>query len=152
MLCRLTTLFVLFFSLTAIADTAPFPGIKKLMTVDEYESTGLNKLTPAELDALNQWLINYTVVEAPVMRRDNEEVKAAEEAIEITANINKPFSGWSGKTVFYLDNGQVWQQRVSGRYHYSGENTGVVIDKNLLGFYKMTLIETGNSIGVTRVK
>ena len=136
----------------AFADDTVFPGVEKLMTTQEYEAAGLDKLSPEEMQALNKWLIGYTVEDASVMRQNNEEVQAAEKAIEISGNIKQPFSGWTGKTVFYLDNGQVWRQRVSGRYQYKGSNTAVLIDKNLIGFYRMTLVDSGRSIGVSRVK
>jgi len=139
-------------SLVVYAADKPFPGIEALMSPDEYRAAGIDKLSPAEREALNQWLISYTVEEAPVMRRNNEEVKEAEKSIQISATINQPFSGWSGKTVFHLDNGQIWRQRLEGRYAYNGENTDVIIKKNFFGFYKMTLTATDSSIGVSRIK
>ena len=55
--------------------------------------------------------------------------------------------------MFRLENGQVWRQRLDGRYQYSGApNPAVRIDKNWLGFYRMTLVKEGRSIGVTRVR
>ena len=57
----------------------------------------------------------------------------------------------SGKTVFTLDNGQRWRQRLEGRYSYNGENTEVVIQKNFFGFYRMTLVSTGAAVGVSRI-
>lgn len=134
------------------ADTESFPGVENLMEADEYKAAGIDKLTPQERDALNQWLIKYTAFEAPVIRRTNKEVKEVEKAFELTAHIKQPFSGWSGKTVFYLDNGEIWQQRLTGRYSYSNNDTAVLIDKNFMGFHVMTLIRTGQSIGVKRIK
>ncbi len=150
---KIFTAFTFFIaSLTALAADKPFPGVEALMSPDEYRAAGLDKLSPDERKALNQWLISYTVEEAPVMRRSNEEVKEAEKSIQISAAIKQPFTGWSGKTVFYLDNGQIWRQRLEGRHAYNGENTEVIIQKNFFGFYKMTLTATGSSIGVSRVK
>ena len=129
-----------------------FPGVEKLMSEEQYRAAGLDKLTPAERAALNNWLIEYTAFEAPTMLRDNEEVKEAEQNIEIHASINQPFEGWSGETVFYLDNGQVWKQRLRGRHVYRGDDTRVVIKKNFMGFYKLTHIATDKSIGVKLVR
>lgn len=75
-----------------------------------------------------------------------------EERFKLHATVKEPFKGWSGKTVFYLDNGQVWRQRVSGRYTYMGEDNRVVISKNRLGFYEMRLVDADRSVGVKRVK
>ena len=122
------------------------------MSAAEFTAAGLDKLSEAERDALNQWLISYTVQEAPTMRRNNETVKKAEDSLQIEAQLIQPFNGWSGDTVFKLDNGQVWRQRLDGRYPYNGSDTRVVIKKNFFGFYKMTLLSTDTSIGVTRLK
>ncbi len=129
-----------------------FPGIEKLMSAEEYRAAGLDKLSPAERAALNQWLITYTAVEAPAMLRESETVKEVEQAHEIEANINQPFEGWSGETLFYLDNGQVWRQRLRGRHVYRGDDTRVVIKKNAFGFYRMTHLATGKSVGVKLVR
>jgi hypothetical protein len=134
------------------ADTESFPGVKNLMEADQYKAAGLDKLTPQERDVLNQWLIKYTAFEAPVILRTNKEVKEVEKQFELTARIKQPFTGWSGKTVFHLDNGEIWQQRLTGRYSYSKDDTAVLIDKNFMGFHVMTLISTGQSIGVKRIK
>ena len=71
---------------------------------------------------------------------------------EVRATVLPPFKGWDGKTVFRLDNGQVWQQRRSGRYTYRGEDSSVVITKNSFGFYDMRLLEADRSVGVKRIK
>ena len=134
------------------ADGKPFPGIEKLMEKEEFEAAGLQKLNPTERKALNQWLINYTIEEAPVMRRNNMEVKEAEKSIQITSRIKQPFTGWQGDTTFYLENGQVWKQRLTGRYFHKIDSSEVIISKNLFGFYKMTIVETGKAVGVKRVK
>jgi len=71
---------------------------------------------------------------------------------ELHARVLQPFKGWDGKTVFKLDNGQVWQQRRSGRFTYLGDDTRVVIKKNSWGFYDMRLIDADRSVGVKRLK
>ena len=68
------------------------------------------------------------------------------------ANIEGSFRGWSGKSVFRLDNGQVWRQRRTGRFYYTGDSRRVVIGKNSWGFFEMRLIEADRSVGVSRVK
>ena len=136
----------------AAADTEEFPGVEKLMSEEQYRAAGLDKLTPAEREALNDWLIGYTALEATVMLRTNEEVKEVEQTHEIRARIKAPFKGWTGETVFRLDNGQVWRQRLQGRMVYSGEDTEVVIKKNFMGFYKMTHLASGRSVGVSIVQ
>lgn len=140
------------FSAAPALATDAFPGVEKLMSTEQFEAAGLHKLTPAEREALDRWLVSYTAEEAPEMLRSNPEVRAAEESIRIEARIKQPFEGWSGDTLFYLDNGQVWRQRLRGRYFHRGDDAAVVIEKNLLGFYKMTVTSSGKSIGVTRLR
>ena len=137
-------------SAPTLADT--FPGVEKLMSAEQFEAAGLHKLTPAEREALDRWLVSYTAEEAPEMLRSNPEVRAAEEAIRIEANIKQPFNGWTGDTVFYLDDGQIWRQRLKGRYFHRGDDTAVVIEKNLLGYFKMTVVSSDKSVGVTRIR
>jgi len=133
-------------------DDASFPGIEALMTAQEYEAAGIDKLTDAEREALNHWLIRYTVEDSKVLLRTDEEVKKAAQEQEILAAIQSPFKGWSGDTIFTLDNGQVWQQRRGGNYHHLGSSTRVRITKNLMGFYRMELLENGKSVQVKRLK
>ncbi len=129
-----------------------FPGVKALMTPEEYRAAGLDKLTPAEREALNSFLIRYTAEESQVLLNSDEEVKKAVEEQEIVSVIQQPFKGWSGDTVFRLENGQVWQQRQRGNYPYRGTNPEVRITKNFMGFYKMELIENGKAVAVKRLE
>lgn len=100
-------------------------------------------------------------IEAEVERRVAEElaaVQAAEVAEEATANepfeatITGGFSGWSGKTVFALDNGQVWRQRTgSSRYRHTRGGNEVRFKRSFLGLWTMTVVSTGRSVGVRRI-
>lgn len=139
-------------SVAAAAAGDAFPGVQKLMTAEEFKAAGLDKLSTQERQALDTWLTKFTATEAPALLETNEEVKEVQAAHVISANIKQPFEGWSGKTVFYLDNGQVWRQRLDGRMVYNGEDTAVEIKKNFLGFYKMRHIASDRSVGVSRIK
>lgn len=138
--------------LTHADDEKTFPGIKALMTPEEYEAAGLERLSPDERAALNQFLIRYTAQDAPTMLREDKQVKQAAQEQEIVSVIKPPFSGWSGNTVFQLENGQVWQQRRRGNYKYLGSNPKVLISRNFMGFYRMELLENGQTVQVKRLK
>ena len=137
------------------ADEPPhkdFPGIERLMSAEDYAKAGLDKLTPGERAALNAWLVRYTAGEAAVVAESSREVRQAAEEATIVARILPPFEGWDGRTVFRLDNGQVWRQRQSGRYrHETGRDTEVRIRKNFFGFYVLTVTSSGRSVGVELV-
>lgn len=123
------------------------------MTVEQFRRTGLQKLSDTELEALNEWLIEYTAGEAESLQSSSEAVREAEKNLEIKSRITGDFNGWDGDTIFRLQNGQIWQQRLASRYPYRGpENPEIRISKNFFGFYKMTLVESGKSVGVKRLR
>jgi hypothetical protein len=39
------------------------------MTPEEFDASGLEKLSPQEIEALNRWIVRYTAHEAPEVRR-----------------------------------------------------------------------------------
>jgi hypothetical protein len=133
----------------ALADD-DFPGVRRLMSDEEFRKTGLDGLTEQELEALDAWLLRYTAGDAEILRETSDKVREAREDHEVVSRIVGDFEGWSGGTVFRLENGQVWEQRLDGRYRYRGEpNPEVRIDRNWLGFYRLTVIESGRSVGVS---
>ena len=111
-------------------------------------------------NTLNDWLRNYsagTAETAKVEARAEvvQEVRARETAAKqterIVSQIQGEFTGWKGKTVFPLKNGQVWQQRIGGQLSHKAVEPKVEITKNLLGFYVMHLVGTSYTVGVKRV-
>lgn len=155
--CSLAGLVVVFVaselsSLPSVADDSDFPGFEALMTEQEFRDAGLEKLTADQREALNKWLIRYTGGEAQVLQ-ETEAVRDAKKDYEIVSRIAGEFNGWSGKTVFTLENGQRWQQRVGGRYVYRGEdNPEVTISRNFMGFYKLTIVGDERGVGVSRLE
>jgi hypothetical protein len=141
------------FSPALPAEDDVFPGFEALMTEQEYQAAGLSKLTAAERDALNRWLIRYTAEDSQVIYQENEEVIQAVEEQEILSAILPPFNGWWGDTIFKLENGQVWQQRQGGNYPYHGDpKPQVKITKNFMGFFRMELVAKGKVVQVKRLK
>ena len=144
--------------------------IQNQMTQEEFEQAGLGKLSKQELAFLNRWLEQGSQT-APVAkppppavpavdpeeRFGMEQVRQPDPAPEqvperITARIQGEFRGWSGQTIFRLDNGQVWQQRVGGRYRSRKlENPSVAIEKGTFGYY-LKVLDLDRSIGVRRVR
>lgn len=100
-------------------------------------------------------------IEAEVERRVTEELAAAEEleaakAQALTepfdATIVGNFSGWNGKSIFALDNGQVWRQRTgSSKYRHTRGDNKVHFKKNFIGLWTMTVLSSGRSVGVRRI-
>ena len=149
----ITFLLTLFFSIAGRAEDKPFPGIQSLMNSGEFSAAGLERLSDEELKALNAWLVRYTAGEAAILREEIPEVREARADFEILTRISGEFRGWSGETVFRLENGQRWRQRLRSRYTYVGPpNPEVTISRNWMGFYKLTVVETGKGVGVTLLR
>jgi hypothetical protein len=100
--------------------------------------------------------------EAEIERRVSIEVEAAKQEIakappepEVSepfeAEIVGPFSGWSGKTVFTLSNGQVWRQRSGSNYRHTAKGQAVAVKKNFLGLWTLTVLSSGRTVGVYRI-
>ncbi len=151
-----TLIFTLYaVTLVSLSVRADSPDIRTLMTPEEYEAAGLEKLTQAELEALNHWLVRYTARDAPEVRRMNEVVQAEAakaDAEGIRSRVVGPFRGWSGETVFQLENGQIWKQRVPGRWFHRAESPDVVVRRNIMGYWELRVVAADRAIGVTRLK
>ena len=77
---------------------------------------------------------------------------AAEVPTAITARLKGEFRGWDGNTIFRLDNGQVWQQRVGGKYRSSKlMDPEVEVEKGRFGYY-LKVLSSGRSVGVKRIR
>jgi len=144
---------VVLFHGVALADDAP--DVRTLMSAEEFEAAGIGKLAPGEIEALNRWLLRYTAKDAPEVRRSSEQVQAEIRKVDdagTRSQIAGDFRGWNGNSVFRLKNGQVWKQRIGGRWFYRATDPEVLIRKNRLGFWEMTVVAADRSVGVTRVE
>lgn len=74
----------------------------------------------------------------------------------VEANLVGYFTGWTGKTVFTLDNGQVWRQVNNGMKNYNPRDPiyepKITISKGLFGSYKLRVDGVVRIINVKRVK
>jgi hypothetical protein len=99
------------------------------------------------------------VIEAEVERRVAQELATRKQPAKAAVN-NGPFeatlvgdfTGWRGKTVFRLDNGEVWRQRSSSQYRHRGSDQRVKFDKNWMGGWEMTVVSSGKSVLVSKVR
>ena len=101
-----------------------------------------------------------TAIDEEIERRVAEELATRKEQ-DSKANANGgpfdamligDFTGWRGKTVFRLDNGQIWRQRSSSQYRHRGDDYRVKFDKNWMGGWEMTVVSSGKSVLVSKVK
>lgn len=149
--------------------------VRDIMTASQFHQTGLDTLNPEQLAAFNAWLASYgraptatSPVPVPVplsaatpapaavtgtQAGFGQEMLPAEQRGEpkaIETRILGRFTGWSGTTVFTLENGQVWQQSGPGDFETHLDDPKVVIKK--LGFgYLLTLPGQGATVFVRRI-
>jgi hypothetical protein len=151
---------VLFFALvflpiSAWAQTAEFQGVQKAMSPQEYDAAGLQKLTPDERARLDEFIrrfvasSNQVAAEKAVDRAVKERKASPPEIIQ--SRIVGPFTGFSGSTVFTLENGQRWRQsQPDSRYFPKVESPPVIIVKDQIG-YRM-YVAGGGDVRVSRVR
>ncbi len=157
----------------AAADPPRFSGT---LAPAERAALGLDKLTPAELAALDAAVESYrrageagaaerAAQTAVADYRRREEPKQVARAVarerreqadrqteRIEANIVGPFSGWDGRTVFALDNGQVWRQ-VDPDVYYTSPTAGAPVEivRSKYGSFRLHL-KNGAWVTVTRLR
>lgn len=136
-------------------ENSEFPGVEKAMTRADYEAAGLQKLDPAERAKLDAFIRNY-------VSKSNE--KVATEAVDKAVKANKvsapeviesrivgPFTGYNGRSIFTLENGQRWaQSQRDSAYFPKIDSPPVVIVKSGFG-YRMH-IAGGGAIRVSLIR
>ena len=129
--------------------------LEERMSQTDFRAAGLDHLTPEQLKYLNTWLQTHGAGNAQVVTPSGQPVfypdSGARDTIE--SHIVGTFTGWRGKTVFTLDNGQQWKQAESGMYDAGKYEDPVVrIKPMLLGSWLMYVEGCGCSVRVSRVK
>lgn len=148
------------------------------MTTEEQAHAGLSKLTREELNFLNGWLALHLVkvsdensappaakiqseeaIEVEVQRRvanklaiEAASAKRAERNKTYSATIIGDFSGWQGKTLFRLDNGEIWRQKGTSKYRYQGPDRTVRLTQNWTGGWEMEIVASGKRVLVKKVR
>lgn len=148
--------------------------VRSVITVAQFDQSGLDKLSSSQIDAFNNWLNQYlgtrtaglsaSAVALPTAPQAAASAVARFGADSITSKenpgatqsietrIDGKFTGWTGNTVFKLENGQVWQQSGPGYYDNVQLNNPQVIIKQLAFGYLLTLPGHGETVFVQRIK
>ncbi len=72
---------------------------------------------------------------------------------EISSTIIGEFKGWSGKTKFKLENGQVWKQvDPTRKVVFKATNPKVTIRKGVFGSYRLKIEGLNSTVTVRRIK
>ena len=146
---------------SAYADRPDFDVLDS-MSVAQFRSAGLDKLSDSQLKSLNAWFNRYLQQQGPACPPPQATATPAVAASSspasagsdsITAHITGDFRGWSGATRFTLDNGQVWEQIddavVTAR---RVTNPKVTISRGLFNSYYMSVEGVNETVQVKRVK
>lgn len=113
---RKLPLLVLACSLVALGVSAmpPFVDIEQRLTPEQMHSTGLDTLSPAQLQRLNELLRDEgprttTVQGAPGDNELRHQSYIGLDAETIKSRLKGSISGWAPGSVFELENGQKWK-------------------------------------------
>lgn len=176
MLSRAALLTALLLAGPYTATTADeFSTLEERMSAAEFKAAGLDKLSAAELAQLNAWIdrelklpaasAQATAASAPASAAAASAPAAAAPASadmrgfdlnagrsEIRSEIVGSFTGWSGRTVFRLANGQVWQQSENDAFAVNLESPGVVIEPAAFGTWLLKVDGYNRSVRVKRIQ
>ena len=150
----LTLLLTLSPSIAAAVETQP-ATLEERMSQADLRASGLDRLSPEELKYLNEWLRTHGAGSTQVVTPTGQPVFYPESSARDTveSHIVGQFTGWRGKTIFKLDNGQEWRQAESGAYDAGKfEDPVVRIKPMLLGSWLMYVEGCGCSVRVQRIK
>jgi len=104
-------------SFTAIAQQS-YVDIEQRLTAEQLQTTGLDTLSPAQLELLNRLLREASAKSAtlePSSRADGPREESGGRSYiglddkPISSRLKGSISGWAPGTVFYLENGQQWK-------------------------------------------
>lgn len=156
-------------------------GFLGQLSPEQKQRLGLDQLTPAQRAELDAAIESYRrtgevaaarmAAEAAVAEyrkqeepgvisralevfKRNAEDRPAAEAERVTAVLQGKFTGWSGNTLFRLDNGQVWRQASTDNYYSKArEGVPVVLYKSASGYWRLRVLDDeGAWVTVRRVQ
>jgi hypothetical protein len=153
--------------LSAIAAEG-FSSLEEQMSGKEFTATGLNKLTPAELEALNNWIRSHSVATldqpiggsyagpagAEVDERGFKNKKDSEtDDSPVTSRIKGSFTGWNGHTTFVLENGMIWEQADKENFYIKEvQNPEITIKPGMFGTWRLSMVGHNSACRVKRIQ
>jgi len=144
--------FIFLVGLSIFTSVVSAATLEQEMSEREFERAGLDKLTDRQLDYLNDYLGREALKPAQSFGQEQlEEIEPVRQIDNITAHIKGEFTGWDGHTLFYLDNGQVWQQRLAAIYRHRATDPEVTIRKGRFGYY-LKISASNRQVAVKRIR
>ncbi len=159
----------LLFHTPALLAQTEFSSLEERMTLQEFQQTGLDKLSNEELSALNGWIRSHSLggeafAEA-VAEANNQSLPASVrpermgfldykgEESPIQSVIVGDFEGWRGDTEFELENGMVWKQAEQGMLGVKPTaNQKVLIEPGFLSAWYLKIDGVNKRLRIKRIK
>lgn len=154
-----------------------FSSVEERMTGKEFMEAGLNKLSEAELEALNKWLRAHSVatLEDRVVRSGATNSTATiagapqvgtstigdsrglenknNDRSTIVSRLIGEFEGWDGETVFELENGMVWKQEETDYFTTKKMvNPEITIKSGMFNSWRLSVENYNKSVEVVRIQ
>jgi hypothetical protein len=130
-------------------------SLQQRMGPAEFKAAGLDKLSPQELQHLDDWLQTHKKVTTKVVDTSGKPVFYAgdKKRSKITTTIVGQFDGWSKGYEFKLANGQLWTSIDPEPHSCSKtENAEVQIKPSLLGTWMMYVPSCYANVHVRRAR
>ena len=85
-------------------------SIKEMMSPQEFQAAGLNKLSADELQKLDAWLQGYRQVTEQAAEKKATARASRTKMDVIVSRVDGSFNGLTGRTIIRLEDGTVWKQ------------------------------------------
>ncbi len=138
------------------------------MSGKEFTAAGLERLTPAELEALNNWIRDHSVATlnrpkagsytASADNGDDErgfdyKKNSKKDRSPITSRVKGGFTGWDGHTVFELENGMIWEQVDQDKFYIKEvQNPEITIKPGMFGTWRLSVDGHNSNCRVKRIQ
>jgi hypothetical protein len=154
----------------AVMSQDNFSSVEERMTGREFKDSGLDKLSDAELEALNKWLRDHSVATLENVTAGRGTAVAPGGSVGVNADgrgfelrqsdtttivsrLVGEFTGWDGETIFTLENGMVWKQGETDRFFTKTlANPMVTIKAGMWGAWRLSVEGYNKSVKVKRIQ
>ena len=148
-----------------LAMAQQFSSLEERMSSSDFKAAGLDKLTPDELARLNNFVrkeVDNKTAQARAAAGNNSAQNQDNFGFHtdrgkrdsLVTRIAGKFTGWTGNTVFTLNNGQVWQQ-VDSAAQFEGislQDPEVTISPSFMGSWMLRVNGYNSQVRVKRIK
>jgi hypothetical protein len=159
----LLTMLIITISASAAGQPA-FSSLEEQMNGKEFSAAGLEKLTPDELAALNQWIRSRSLATLdagqPGTLGEGEDLRGLElqkmkdmPRTAIKSRVVGTFTGWDGQTTFRLENGMIWQQVDKDKFYIKAvKDPLVTIEPGMLKTWRLSVEGYSSDCRVKRIQ